>query len=76
VRGAEQRSIRLTNQRKRRLVTVVKGFSDQTKDVFSTYHRGPHRVAAYRATGSEMARPYFLCLLAEAYTQTGRIDDG
>src|SRR6266851_6469804 len=33
-------------------------------------------LAVYRATGTEVARPYFLCLLAEACTQTGRIDEG
>ena len=33
-------------------------------------------LAASRATGSELYRPYFLCLLAEACTQTGRLDEG
>jgi predicted ATPase len=33
-------------------------------------------LAAYRATGAELWRPSFLCLLAEAYKETGRIDDG
>ncbi len=33
-------------------------------------------LAVYRATGTEVARPYFLCLLAEACTQTGRLDEG
>jgi predicted ATPase len=33
-------------------------------------------LAASRATGAEWWRPYFLCLLAEAWRQTGRLDDG
>src|SRR5260370_41571465 len=33
-------------------------------------------LAAYRATGAELSRPYFLCLLAEACMETGRFDDG
>jgi class 3 adenylate cyclase/predicted ATPase len=33
-------------------------------------------LAAYRATGSEILRPYFLTLLAEACMATGRLDDG
>ena len=33
-------------------------------------------LAASRATGAELGRPYFLCLLAEAYMVTGGLDDG
>jgi len=33
-------------------------------------------LAALRAIGTELDRPYFLCLLAEAYMQAGRFDDG
>ena len=33
-------------------------------------------LAGIRATGSQLNRPYFLCLLAEACTKSGRIDDG
>jgi class 3 adenylate cyclase/predicted ATPase len=33
-------------------------------------------LAASRATGAELWRPYFLCLLAESYVKTGRLDDG
>jgi len=33
-------------------------------------------LASYRATGAELYRPYFLCLLAEACMETGRFDDG
>ena len=33
-------------------------------------------LAASRATGAELMRPYFLCLLAEACMETGRLDDG
>jgi predicted ATPase len=33
-------------------------------------------LAASRATGAEVWRPYFLCLLAEACKETGRFDDG
>jgi predicted ATPase len=32
-------------------------------------------LAASRATGAELNRPYFLTLLAEAYMETGRLDD-
>jgi predicted ATPase len=33
-------------------------------------------LAISRATGSQLRRPYFLALLAEAYMETGRFDDG
>jgi predicted ATPase len=33
-------------------------------------------LAAYRATGSEMYRPHFLALLAEAYGKVGRMEEG
>jgi predicted ATPase len=33
-------------------------------------------LAASRATGAELWRPYFLCQLAEACIETGRLDDG
>jgi predicted ATPase len=33
-------------------------------------------LAASRATGAELTRPYFLCLLAKACMETGRLDDG
>jgi class 3 adenylate cyclase/predicted ATPase len=33
-------------------------------------------LAAYRATGTELGRPYDLCLLAEACMEAGRLDDG
>ncbi len=33
-------------------------------------------LAGYRATGAELYRPYFLCLLAEACMETGRFYDG
>jgi predicted ATPase len=33
-------------------------------------------LVASRATGAEQNRPYFLCLLAEACRETGRLDDG
>jgi predicted ATPase len=33
-------------------------------------------LAASHAIGVELWRPYFLCLLAEAYMETGRLDDG
>jgi predicted ATPase len=33
-------------------------------------------LAASRATGAELWRPYFLCLLAQACMGTGRLDDG
>jgi predicted ATPase len=33
-------------------------------------------LALFRATGAELRRPYFLCLLAETCMQAGRLDDG
>jgi predicted ATPase len=33
-------------------------------------------LAATRATGADLWRPYFLCLLAEACRERGRLDDG
>jgi predicted ATPase len=33
-------------------------------------------LAAHRATGAELLRPYHLCLLAEVCIETGRLDDG
>jgi predicted ATPase len=33
-------------------------------------------LAATRATGQESLLPYYLCLLAEAFMETGRLDDG
>ena len=33
-------------------------------------------LTAYRATGAEMARPYFLALLAEAYGKVGEAEQG
>jgi predicted ATPase len=33
-------------------------------------------LAASRATGAELWRPRALCMLAESYTETGRLDDG
>jgi predicted ATPase/class 3 adenylate cyclase len=33
-------------------------------------------LAALRAIRAELNRPYFLCLLAEAYIEAGRLDDG
>jgi predicted ATPase len=33
-------------------------------------------LTAIHATGAELYRPYFLCLLAEAYMGMGRLDDG
>jgi len=33
-------------------------------------------LAVSRATGAKVARPYFLCLLAEASLEAGRLDDG
>ena len=33
-------------------------------------------LAAYRATGAELGRPYFLALLAEAYGKVGQAEEG
>ena len=34
------------------------------------------RLAAYRATGAELSRPYFLALLAEMYGKAGQTEEG
>ena len=33
-------------------------------------------LAALRATGAKMTRPGYLCMLAKAYADTGRFNDG
>jgi predicted ATPase len=33
-------------------------------------------LATLHTMGARLPRPYFLCLLAEAYKETGRLDDG
>ena len=33
-------------------------------------------LAAYRATGAELGRPYYLALLAEAYGKVGQAEEG
>jgi predicted ATPase len=33
-------------------------------------------IAAWRATGAELQRPYYLALLAEAYEKAGQADEG
>ena len=36
----------------------------------------PQGLAAARATGTELVRPYSLALLAEAYGKTGQVEEG
>src|SRR5262249_21216336 len=45
----------------------------QGKEGIAQIHRG---LTAYRATGAEMGRPYFLALLAEAYGKVGEAEQG
>ena len=45
----------------------------QGKDGIAQIHQG---LTAYRATGAEMGRPYFLALLAEAYGKVGEAEQG
>jgi predicted ATPase len=33
-------------------------------------------LATLHTMGARLPRPYFLCLLAQAYKETGRLDDG
>src|SRR5262249_36591911 len=45
----------------------------QGKEEIAQIHQG---LTAYRATGAEMGRPYFLALLAEAYGKVGEAEQG
>lgn len=57
--------------------TVLKGWALAERGRVSE-GRGHLRegLAAYRATGAELSRPYFLALLAEACAMAGRADEG
>jgi predicted ATPase len=45
----------------------------RAEDGIQQIHQG---MAAWRATGAEMNRPYFLALLAEAYGKAGQVEEG
>jgi predicted ATPase len=45
----------------------------QAQDGIAQLHQG---LRAFRATGAELTRPYFLALLAEAYGTLGQLDAG
>jgi predicted ATPase len=45
----------------------------QAEEGITQIHRG---LAAFRATGAEVWRPYHLALLAEAYGKTGQVEEG
>jgi predicted ATPase len=45
----------------------------QGKEGIAQIHQG---LAAWRATGAEWWRPYFLALLAEAYGKAGQAEEG
>ena len=57
--------------------TILRGWAvvkqRQGEEGIAQIHQG---LAAYRATGSESARPYFLVLLAEALGKAGRTEEG
>jgi len=45
----------------------------QTREGIEQMHQS---MQAFRATGAELGRPYFLALLAEAYETTGQLEEG
>jgi predicted ATPase len=57
--------------------TILQGWAlteqDQREEGIAQLQQG---LAAWRATGAELYRPYFLSLLAEAYGRSGQIDNG
>jgi len=57
--------------------TIVRGWAlalqGQAEEGIAQIRQG---LTAYRATGAEGARPYFLTLLAEAYAQRGQAEEG
>jgi class 3 adenylate cyclase/predicted ATPase len=57
--------------------TILRGWAlakqGQGEEGIAQIHRG---LAAWRATGAELTRPYFLALLAEAYGEMGRAEEG
>jgi predicted ATPase len=59
------------------LATILRGWAmaeqERNEEGIEQIREG---MAAYRATGSEHGRPYFLTLLAEACMEAGRLDEG
>lgn len=56
--------------------TVLRGWAvngENPEEAIALIRQG---LAAYRANGAEVWRPYFLALLAEAYEKAGQIEDG
>ena len=57
--------------------TILRGWAlaeqGQGEEGIAQMHQG---LAALRATGAEMARPYYLALLAEAYGKAGQAEEG
>jgi predicted ATPase len=57
--------------------TIMRGWSltaqGQRKEGMAQMHQG---LEAFRATGGELNRTYYLVLLAEAYGQSGQTDEG
>jgi predicted ATPase/class 3 adenylate cyclase len=57
--------------------TIQRGWAlaeqGQAEEGIQQIHQG---MAAVRATGTELFRPYYLALLAEAYGKTGQIEEG
>jgi predicted ATPase len=57
--------------------TILRGWAiaeqERNEDGIAKIQEG---LAATRGTGAELVSPYFLCLLAEACMETGRIDEG
>jgi predicted ATPase len=57
--------------------TIMRGWAvaeqGQTKEGIAQMHQG---LAAYRATGGEIGRSYYLALLAEVYGKVGQTEEG
>ena len=57
--------------------TILRGWAlaeqGQGEEGIAQIHQG---LAAYRATGAELVRPYYLALLAEAYGKVGQVEEG
>jgi len=57
--------------------TILQGWAlavqAERKEGIAQIHQG---LTAYRATGSELHRPYFLSLLSEAYEKVGQLEEG
>jgi predicted ATPase/DNA-binding winged helix-turn-helix (wHTH) protein len=59
------------------LATIVRGWTRIEPGLYDSAIREMRQgLAAYQSTGTEVIRPHFLALLAEAYAKAGRADEG